>query len=257
MDYNVRIDDNFLRGDHVDGEVLQHTTLNELEKVIKTAINANYEDIQKLQDGTLSVNGALSVIADDGVAVLSQYATESLQESDTKFPSSLQVKNYVDNAINTANIGLVYYWDGTNTQASLNLFNNLCNMYDNNIPFVLFGRFNVEFEFTDEHDVPYREYRQVVSPIIINKMVDMEEEGNSYTSFITPPIMYWGKYALGSVHLTGEWGAFTDIQPTSWSPSMTPVAGNDLTTAVNGLQTQITSLQNQLNNLVNGDEVEF
>ena len=77
MEYNVRIDDNFLRGDHVDGEVLQHTDLNELENVAKTAINANYEDIQKLQDGTILIGNSEKL---DG-ASLSKFADETLQNS--------------------------------------------------------------------------------------------------------------------------------------------------------------------------------
>lgn len=99
MNYNERIGDNFLKADHVDGEVLQHTDLNELESVVKTAINANYTDIQKLQDGTLSVANAASLIGTDSVATLSQFIDESLRESDNKIPTSMQVKKYVDNLI--------------------------------------------------------------------------------------------------------------------------------------------------------------
>jgi len=104
MEYNVRIDDNFLRGDHVDGEVLQHTDLNELENVAKTAINANYEDIQKLQDGTILIGNSEKL---DG-ASLSKFADETLQNSDTKVPTSSQVKQYVDGAI--SNIDLDGYY---------------------------------------------------------------------------------------------------------------------------------------------------
>jgi hypothetical protein len=283
MNYEVRIDNNFLKGNHVDGEVLQHTTLNELENVVKTAINANYEDIQKLHDGTLSVSGATSLLADEGVAILSQYSQEPLSSSDSKIPTALQVKSYVDNLFNTANIGLVYYWDGTPTQANLNLFNALCTKYDNNEEFVLFGRFQVQFDFVDEHDEPYSEYKQVVAPIIINKMTDKEEEGVSYQSFVTPPIMYWDKYAVGSVKLTGTWGHFTAIEPASWSTVMAPVSGSELNatltetlTDYEGLSNKVTSisssstdtqypsakcvydaiddLQTQLDNLVVGDE---
>ena len=100
MNYNVRIDDNFLKADHSDGEVLQHTDLNELESVVKTAINANYLDIQKLEDGTIPVSGATSLKGTDGVATLSQFINESLQPSDSKIPTSLQVKNFVENVVN-------------------------------------------------------------------------------------------------------------------------------------------------------------
>lgn len=104
MNYNVRIDDNFLRGDHVDGEVLQHTDLNELENVAKTAINANYEDIQKLQDGTLVISNSEKLNG----ASLSKFADETLQNSDTKVPTSSQVKQYVDGAISNIDLGGYY-----------------------------------------------------------------------------------------------------------------------------------------------------
>lgn len=103
MNYNVRISDNFLKADHVDGEVLQHTDLNELESVVKTAINANYTDIQKMQDGSIPVSSASSLKGIDGVATLSQFISESLQPSDSKIPTSLQVKNFVENVVNAAN----------------------------------------------------------------------------------------------------------------------------------------------------------
>lgn len=113
MNYNVRIDDNFLRGDHVDGEVLQHTDLNELENVAKTAINANYEDIQKLQDGTILIGNSEKL---DG-ASLSKFANETLQNSDTKVPTASQVKNYVDGAI--GNIDLEGYYTKRETDTIL------------------------------------------------------------------------------------------------------------------------------------------
>ena len=104
MNYNVRIDDNFLRGDHVDGEVLQHTDLNELESVAKTAINANYEDIQKLQDGTILIGNSEKLNG----ATLSTYAEETLQNSDTKVPTSAQAKQYIDTAISQIDLSGYY-----------------------------------------------------------------------------------------------------------------------------------------------------
>ena len=94
MKYNLRIDDNYLKADWKDGEILQHTDVNELDIVVKTAINANYEDIQKILDGTYVVGSASGI---DG-ATLSKYAIETLSNSDDKIPSSLQVKQYVDEA---------------------------------------------------------------------------------------------------------------------------------------------------------------
>ena len=104
MNYNVRIDDNFLRGDHVDGEVLQHTDLNELENVTKTAINANYEDIQKLQDGTILIGNSEKLSG----ATLSTFAEETLQSSDSKVPTAMQTKQYVDAAISNIDLGGYY-----------------------------------------------------------------------------------------------------------------------------------------------------
>jgi hypothetical protein len=95
MDYEVRIDDKFLKGDHKDGEVLTSSELNELENVVKTAINANYEDIQKLNNGELPVGDASTLAG----ASLSTYNDEALQNSDTKVPTSMQVKQYVDGAV--------------------------------------------------------------------------------------------------------------------------------------------------------------
>lgn len=234
MNYNLRIDENFLKGDHTDGEVLQHTDLNELENVVKTAINANYEDIQKLQDGTLPVSGAASVVAGDGTATVSQYAQETLGSSDNKIPSSLQVKSYVDNLYNNINDSLIMYWDGTSSQASVNLFNSLCDKYDNNEKFLLFGRFNVQFlvwQPVEGEEGVYEQvytYREVVSPIIVHKTTDLEQPGGVMYSFVTPPIFYGGQYAIGSVSATGNWGEFTAVGPASWSKNSAPVALQEL-----------------------------
>ena len=94
MNYNERIDKNYLKALWKDGEILQHTDLNEIETVIKNAINANYTDIQKILDGTYTVGSAAGI---DG-ATLSRYSIEPLSSSDEKIPSSLQVKEYVNAA---------------------------------------------------------------------------------------------------------------------------------------------------------------
>ena len=94
MDYNLRIGENYLKGEWKDGEILQHNDLNEREILIKAAINANYTDIQKILDGTYIVGSAAGISG----ATLSKYADESLANTDDKIPSSLQVKSYVDAA---------------------------------------------------------------------------------------------------------------------------------------------------------------
>lgn len=46
----MRIGENYLRGDKVDGQIITSVDVNELENIVKAAINANYEDIKKLQN---------------------------------------------------------------------------------------------------------------------------------------------------------------------------------------------------------------
>ena len=235
MNYNVRIDDNFLKADHSDGEVLQHTDLNELESVVKAAINANYLDIQKLEDGTISVAGATSLKGTDGVATLSQLINESLQPSDSKIPTSLQVKNFVENVVNTANTGLVFYWDGTGGQEGANIFNQICSKYDNNGKFVFYGRFYIDVGYdkpSGEHVVIMRD---VIAPIIVNKLTDRQTGNKDYLSFSFPPIFLGDKYAICSIELTGDWGKFTDVKQMTWSDSMAPAMVKD-TNSVNNLE---------------------
>lgn len=223
MNYNVRIDDNFLKANHSDGEVLQHTDLNELESVVKAAINANYLDIQKLEDGTISVAGATSLKGTDGVATLSQLINESLQPSDNKIPTSLQVKNFVENVVNTANTGLVFYWDGTGGQEGANIFNQICSKYDNNGKFVFYGRFYVDVGYdkpSGEHvEIP----RDIIAPIMVNKLTDRQTGNKDYLSFSFPPVFLGHKYSICSIELTGDWGKFTDVKQMTWSDSMAPV----------------------------------
>ena len=235
MNYNVRIDDNFLKADHSDGEVLQHTDLNELESVVKTAINANYLDIQKLEDGTISVAGATSLKGTDGVATLSQLINESLQPSDSKIPTSLQVKNFVENVVNTANTGLVFYWDGTGGQEGANIFNQICSKYDNNGKFVFYGRFSVDVGYDKPSGEHVEILRDVIAPIIVNKLTDRQSGNIDYLSFSFPPIFLGDKYAICSIQLTGNWGRFTDVRQMTWSDSMAPAMVKD-TNSVNNLE---------------------
>ena len=235
MNYNVRIDDNFLKADHSDGEVLQHTDLNELESVVKTAINANYLDIQKLEDGTISVAGATSLKGTDGVATLSQLINESLQPSDNKIPTSLQVKNFVENVVNTANTGLVFYWDGTGGQEGANIFNQICSKYDNNGKFVFYGRFYVDVGYDKPNGEHVQIPRDIIAPIMVNKLTDRQTGNEDYLSFSFPPVFLGHKYSICSIRLTGDWGKFTDVEQTTWSDSMAPAMVKD-TNSVNNLE---------------------
>ena len=76
-----------------DGQVYQHTDVNNMLSILKTAVNENYYDIQKLENGTKSVGDAKKL----DNAELSRYLSEQLQADDNKIPSSQQVKQYVDN----------------------------------------------------------------------------------------------------------------------------------------------------------------
>ena len=92
-----RIGDNVLNTVYVDGQTYSHTDINELVSVCKTAINENYYDIQRIQNGSIQVGDALLI---DG-ASLSKIADETLQGDEEKIPTSLQVKTYIDLAISS------------------------------------------------------------------------------------------------------------------------------------------------------------
>lgn len=96
-----RIGDAYLNPTFVDGQVLLHTQLNEIVSVVKTGINENYYDIQRLINGDLSVNNSEKLNG----ALLSRYLDTTLQEDDNLVPSSQQVKAYVDKAIEDVQLG--------------------------------------------------------------------------------------------------------------------------------------------------------
>lgn len=175
MEYNVRIDDNFLRGDHVDGEVLEHSDLNELENVAKTAINANYEDIQKLQDGTILIGNSEKL----GGASLSKFADENLQNSDTKVPTSSQVKQYVDGAI--SNIDLNGYYTKREVDDTLG---------------ELYGE--LELAFNDIHI----DFNQLASSIIypLDGMVEGDNPGPNENNLNH---LFVGSYLIPDPYATG------------------------------------------------------
>lgn len=156
----MRIGDNYLRGDKVDGQIITSADFNELEKIIKSAINANYDDIKKLEG------------------------------NQTRF----------------------YYFNGVygENNTSVALFNEVCNRYTNNEPFILVGRFLFTLD---------GEQREVVSPIQVKNLSDLEEEsGGTVYSFTTPPIWLAYRYVVASVSLSGgTWGNFTKISPIIWA----------------------------------------
>ena len=91
-----------------DGQVYQHTDVNNMLSILKTAINENYYDIQRILNGDKTA-GEAKVL--DG-ATLSRYLNESLQADDNKIPSSQQAKAYMDDlfAIYSPPIRGVDYW---------------------------------------------------------------------------------------------------------------------------------------------------
>lgn len=92
-DLYERIGEADLNPTYKDGQVYQHTDINNMLSILKTAVNENYYDIQRLENGEKTVEKANSL---DG-ATLSRYLDEMLQADDDKIPSSQQVKSYVDN----------------------------------------------------------------------------------------------------------------------------------------------------------------
>ena len=91
-DLYERIGEADLNPTYKDGQVYQHTDINNMLSILKTAVNENYYDIQKLENGEKSVENANTL---DG-AKLSRYLDETLQADDNKIPSSQQTKAYID-----------------------------------------------------------------------------------------------------------------------------------------------------------------
>ena len=87
-----RIGEADLNPNYKDGQVYQHTDVNNMLSILKTAVNENYHDIQRLENGEKDVGNAKKL--DD--ATLSRYLDETLQADDDKIPSSQQAKAYID-----------------------------------------------------------------------------------------------------------------------------------------------------------------
>ena len=100
MTYVKRIGDDYLKGEYLDGDVVTHSELNELETIVKTGINENYYDIQDITTGDTSVGNSIKING----STLSKAIDETLANDDNKIPSSKQVKNYVDTQLNSVNV---------------------------------------------------------------------------------------------------------------------------------------------------------
>lgn len=103
-----RIGEADLNPTYKDGQVYQHTDINNMLSILKTAVNENYHDIQRLENGDKTVGNADKL----DNAELSRYLDEELQADDDKIPSSQQVKNYVDGRFSdfTPPVRGVDYW---------------------------------------------------------------------------------------------------------------------------------------------------
>ena len=178
----MRIGENYLRGDKVDGQIITSADFNELENIVKGAINANYEDIKKLQNN----------------------------------PPGF------------------YYFDGVYgiNNTSVALFNEVCNRFTNNEPFVLVGRFLFDW---------YGESKEIVTPIQVKDFSVLEaESGRTVYSFTTPPIWLLNKYIVASVSLSGgTWGNFTEISPITWSEVEGPSVNLKKIEGYNETKTQV------------------
>ena len=178
----MRIGENYLRGDKVDGQIITSADFNELENIVKGAINANYEDIKKLQNN----------------------------------PPGF------------------YYFDGVYgiNNKSVKLFNEVCNRFTNNEPFILVGRFLFDW---------YGESKEIVTPIQVKDFSVLEaESGRTVYSFTTPPIWLLNKYIVASVSLSGgTWGNFTEISPITWSEVEGPSVNLKKIEGYNETKTQV------------------
>lgn len=114
MEENVRIPENLILADFVDGDVLTNLDVNKIIDVFKVAINENYNDIKS---GNTTVTDISNRIKD---GTFSKASETTLQNDDTMFPSSRQVKNYVDNQTISAITALPGY-DATLTQVLKNV----------------------------------------------------------------------------------------------------------------------------------------
>lgn len=90
-----RIGDEYLNPNFQDGQILLNTDINEIVSIVKEGINANFNDIQKIQNGSLQVGNSSQL---DG-ATLTKFSDGELEGADNKIPTSQLVKSYVDNKV--------------------------------------------------------------------------------------------------------------------------------------------------------------
>ena len=114
MEENVRIPENLILADFVDGDVLTNLDVNKIIDVFKVSINENYNDIKS---GNTNITDISNRIKD---GTFSKASETTLQNDDTMFPSSRQVKNYVDTQTISAITALPGY-DATLTQVLKNV----------------------------------------------------------------------------------------------------------------------------------------
>lgn len=118
MEENVRIPENLLGANFADGDILTNLDVNKIIEILRTAVNANYQDINTGNTNITDISNRLK----DGV--FSKASENTLQNDDKMFPSSRQVKNYVDNTVaslvSATLTGLAGY-DATATQVLKNV----------------------------------------------------------------------------------------------------------------------------------------
>ncbi len=118
MEENTRIPENLLPAIFADGDILTNLDINKIISILRVAVNANYEDIKTGKTDIKDVSDRLK----DGT--FSKSSETTLQNNDTMFPSSRQVKNYVDNTVTTlvsATLTSLAGYDATVTQVLKNV----------------------------------------------------------------------------------------------------------------------------------------
>lgn len=90
-----RIGDEYLNPNFQDGQILLNSDVNEIVSIVKEGINANFNDIQKIQNGSHQVGNSKQL---DG-ADLSRFSDGEMVGSDKLIPTSQQVKSYVDSKV--------------------------------------------------------------------------------------------------------------------------------------------------------------